>query len=137
MDTTTDATRNLMLATDFVKECWDPPRPQAFARFTTSEQAVSLFAAFAAAFPDARLEVRWTVADDRRVALGGRLCATHLGPWRDVAATGRPITVTCAMSFAIDAGAIVDVAVVNDSLAIAEQIGAVPPLGPRACERSR
>ncbi len=137
-DTTTDiTTRNLDLVTALVMECWDPVSPGAFARFTSEQPLVDTFTAVAQTFPDARLQVAWTVADDRRAAIGGRFHATHLGTWRGVDATGLAIDVACTLSFTIADGVVVDMTSLTDSLALAEQIGVVAPFGPRPCELAR
>ena len=125
---------NLDFATEVLTSCFDPARPEEFARFCADERGRFMFAAFADAFPDAKFRVDWVVADDRRVVLAGRIVATHQGAWRGVAATGRTIDVMTVSSFAVANGQIVDVAVSTDSLSIAEQIGAVEPFGPKACQ---
>jgi predicted ester cyclase len=134
MNAIAGATRNLEVAAELVEQCWDPPRPDVFARFTTNAKSRFIFEAFALAFPDARLEVTWLVGDDRRVAIGGRLLGTHRGPWRDVPPTGRTVDVACVFTLAIEDGVVIDTATVSDSFALAEQVGAVAPLGPRACQ---
>jgi ketosteroid isomerase-like protein len=125
---------NLDFATEVLSSCFDPARPDEFARFCTDERGRFMFAAFADAFPDARFRVDWVVADERRVVLGGRIVATHEGDWRGVAPTGRPIDVATVSSFTVADGQAIDVAVSTDSLLIAEQIGAVEPFGPKACQ---
>jgi hypothetical protein len=126
--------RNIELATELVQRCFGPARPEEFARFTDNERARFMFAATAAAFPDARLSVDWMTADDRRVAIGGRFCATHGGEWRGVGATGRRVDVMCIATLAVVNERVVDVSVVTDSLTMAEQLGAVQPLAPKACQ---
>ncbi len=44
-------------------------------------------------FPDLRFEVHAVTASDDVAALHATLHGTHLGPWRDLAPTGRPIEV--------------------------------------------
>jgi len=60
--------------------------------------------------------------------------ATHTGSWRGVPPTGRSIDVATVSSLAVADGKVVDVSVSTDSLSIAEQIGAVEPFGPKACQ---
>ncbi len=129
--------RNLELAGDLVAACFDPPRPDEFARFCIDERGRFMFASFAAAFPDARLHVDWTVAAADRVVIGGRMAATHAGRWRGIEATGNHVGVATVASLGIAAGHVVDLSVVSDSLSIAEQIGAVEPVAPPACRLFR
>lgn len=131
--TATDPT-HAELATELVQACFDPPRPDAFAQYCTDGQARFIFKSFATAFPDARFEIEWVVADDGRAVVGGRIRGTHLGIWRDVPHTGRRIDVATTLFLALADGNVVAVRSLTDSLALAEQIGAVRPLGPRACQ---
>lgn len=128
------ASANAALARRIVRDCFDPVRPDAMARLCSDERGVFLFAAFGSAFPDARFIVDWVTADDKRVAIGGGIEATHAGPWRGVAATGRRISVAVVVSLRVLDGRIVETSVVTDSLAVAEQVGAVEPFAPKACQ---
>jgi ketosteroid isomerase-like protein len=130
---TTRSHANLDLANELLTRCFDPVRPDEFARFCADERGRVMFAAFANAFPDASFAVEWVVADDRRVVFGGRTRATHQGTWRGVAATGRAIDAASVASLAIEDGRVVSVSVVSDSLTIAEQLGAVEQFEPPAC----
>jgi predicted ester cyclase len=132
--TITRAQANRRLADNVVRNCFDPPRPEEFDRLASDERARFMFAAFAAAFPDARLVVDWVTADDRRVVVGGRVQATHSAPWRGIEATGRRVDVMNVASMTVVEGKVVDLTVVTDSLTVAEQIGAVQPLAPKACQ---
>jgi hypothetical protein len=123
------------LATRLVASCFDPPRPDAFARFCSDERARYLFSATAAAFPDARFQITWVVADSGRVAIGGRLDGTHRGAWRGVPATGRRFDIAGVVLLDVVDGVVVAMRSVTDSLALAEQLGAVEPLEPPACRR--
>ena len=110
------------LATNLVRQCFDPAHPDNFALFTTDERARSSFAKFAHAFPDARFQVDWIVADASRVAVGGRISGTQLGHWRDLAPTGRRIDVACAISLLVADGTIVVLDEFSDSLAMKRQL---------------
>jgi predicted ester cyclase len=123
------------LATRLVASCFDPPRPDAFAGFCSDERACYLFTTIAEAFPDARFQVTWVVADSGRVAIGGRLDGTHLGPWRGVPATGRRFDIAGVVLLEVVGGTVVAMRTVTDSLAMAEQLAAVQPLEPPACRR--
>jgi predicted ester cyclase len=137
MTTTTHATTSAdarRVVEAFIAECLDPACPDAVPAFTTSERVLRSFGGFAVPFPDGRLVPDWLVAEGDRVAFGGRFRGTHSGPWRGIPATGREVEAAVAVSMVVAGGQIVDVTVTSDSLAIAEQVGAVVPLGPRACE---
>ena len=101
---------------------------------TTSERAKRILGAFASAFPDARFEITSVTVDDERVIFAGQFSGTHDGPWRGVAATGRRVRAAFVISLLCADGVILDVTTVADSLAIAQQLGVAPPLGPKACE---
>ena len=112
-------------------------RPHAIDRFTDSPRVRGIYAAIVEAFPDATFAPLWRVIEGDRVAIGGITRATHLGLWRDVPATGRPIEVLGTVMLELSDGAIVDLMVVSDSLAIAEQLGGVVGgLGPRPASAS-
>jgi hypothetical protein len=134
---TASATRNRAIAERIVEECVNPPSPADLARFTASPRVLGIFTAFANAFPDAHFTVEWMTADESRVVTGGRVAATHRGDWRGVAATGRAVDFMTVVTVEVDRDAVIDMRVVSDSLAIAEQIGAVEGLGPKACELLR
>lgn len=125
---------NRRLATNLIDDCLDPPAPDALWTYTDNQHVLAVFAAFAQAFPDARMDVEWIAAAPDRVAMGGRISATHAGPWRNVAGSGRPVVFATTLMVELDGDRVVDLRTVTDSLAVAEQIGAVPTLGPPACK---
>jgi hypothetical protein len=53
---------------------------------------------------------------------------------RGIEPTGRRIDVMCMTSLAVVAGRVADLSVVTDSLATAEQVGAVRPVAATACQ---
>lgn len=115
-------------------ECFQPVSPRSIDRYSDSPRVRGIYAAVTEAFPDATFSPLWSVAEQDRVAVGGITRATHGGTWRDLPATGRQIEVLATVMFETSDGGIVDLMVVTDSLAIAEQLGVVQPLGPKACE---
>lgn len=115
-------------------DCFQPVSPRSIDRYSDSPRVRGIYAAVAEAFPDATFTPLWSVAGQDRVVVGGITRATHRGTWRDVAATGRTIEVLATVMFETSDGGVVDLMVVTDSLAIAEQLGVVQPLGPKACE---
>lgn len=94
----------------------------------------AIFEGIATAFPDARVTPRWTITSGEHLVVTGHVRGTHLGSWRGLPPTGRPIDVATTIVLELRAGQIADLSVVTDSLALAEQIGAVAPIGPKACE---
>lgn len=133
-DTPTAAVRTERLATEFLATCLDPVRPGAIDRLSTEPKVRAIYAAAAAAIPDARFTPLWRVVQDTRAVFGGLVRGTHDGTFRDVPATGRPLEFLATVMIACAGEEIVDLMVVTDSLAMAEQIGLLAPLGPKACE---
>jgi len=125
------------LTAELVHECFESATPHAIDRFSDSPKVRAMYAATVGAFPDATFRTLWQVLDDDRLVLGGVVTATHRGPWRDVPATGRRIEVLVTIMVEHSDGRVVDMMVVTDTLALAEQLGVVEPLGPKACERTR
>lgn len=101
--------------------------------YTDSEHVLARFHAFSRAFPDARLDVEWIAADADSVVIGGHISATHGGPWRNVAATRRRVVFATTLRLELHGDKVTDLRTVMDTLAVAEQIGAVQALGPPAC----
>lgn len=115
-------------------DCFQPVSPRSIDRYSDSPRVRGIYAAVVEAFPDATFTPLWSVADRDRVAVGGVTRAIHGGTWRNVPATGRSIEVLATVMFETSDGGVVDLMVVTDSLAIAEQLGVVEPLGSKACE---
>lgn len=125
--------RSSTLVHQIMTECFGRVSPHAIDRFSDSPRVRGIYAAVVSAFPDASFEPLWCVADADRAAVGGTITGTHQGMWHDVPATGREIQVLGTLMLELCDGGVLDLMVVTDSLAIAEQIGAVEPLGAKAC----
>lgn len=119
---------------ELVCDCFDPVSPGSMDRYTEDQRVRAMYGSIVEAFPDARFSSLWRVVEGRRAALGGVVAGTHLGPWRDVAATGRRIEVLATLMVEVVDGTVADLMVVPDTLAMAEQLGLLDPLGPKACE---
>jgi predicted ester cyclase len=117
-----------------MQDCFDPVSVGAIDRYTDSPRVRMMYAALVEAFPDATFARLWCVADDSRVAVGGLARGTHLGRWRGVPATGRRVETLATLMFEVSDARVVDLMVVTDSLAIAEQIRITAPVGPKACQ---
>lgn len=121
-------------ATNFLATCLQPVFPGAIDRLSTDPKVRAVYAAAVEAIPDAHFTPHWRTVEGRRAVFGGTVHGTHRGTFRDIPATGRPIEILTVVMIECEAGAITDLMVVTDSLAMAEQIGLLPPLGPKACE---
>ncbi len=76
------------------------------------------------AFPDVTIEAEWTVAEGDRAVAWSHIEGTHLGEWRGLAATGRPIDVRGMFAVQVNPdGTVSDFWLVNDWLGIATQLG--------------
>lgn len=80
-----------------------------------------------AAFPDFSNEIVELVSDDSRVFARLRYRGTHRGPLGDLPPTGRSVTYDGAALFHVADGVIVDVWVLGDRAALAEQLAPHPP----------
>ncbi len=81
------------------------------------------------AFPDFSNEIVELVADDTRVFARLRYRGTHRGPLGDLSPTGRAVAYDGAALFHVDGGVIVDVWVLGDRAALAEQLATDTTLG--------
>lgn len=115
-------------------DCFDQVSPGAIDRYTSDGRLRAMYASVVEAFPDARLSRLWHVVEEGRAVVGGIVTGTHLGTWRDVPATGRTIEVLSTVMVDVADDELVDLMVVTDSLALAEQLGLVEPFAPKACQ---
>jgi predicted ester cyclase len=122
------------LADEFVVHCLSPVSPGAVDRFSADPKVRAIYAAAAAAFPDACFSPRWRVVEGNRAVFGGVVRGTHGGTFRGIPATGRSVEMLAVVMIECCQGAVVDLMVLPDTLAMAEQIGLLHPLGPKACE---
>lgn len=88
----------------------------------------STVAGLRAAFPDIHFTVEDLVGDGDRVAVRWVWHATHAGPFRGIAATGKPVTNTAIAIYQLAGGKIVRAWLESDRLGALQQIGAVPAL---------
>jgi hypothetical protein len=128
------AAATIELVERFIDRCLDPVDAVAAPEFTSDPKALAIHAGFAHAFPDGRFRPTWRVVEGRRAVVGGLTTGTHLGDFRGIAPTERRIDVMTYVMFECVDGQIVDLSVMPDTLAIAEQLGLLAPLGPKACE---
>lgn len=74
-------------------------------------------------FPDLRFEVQDLVEQHDLVAVRARLQGTHLGAWRDVAASGRTMDVDVMMFFRFNGDDLVEIWEVDDAARRDRQLG--------------
>ncbi|HVE26805.1 MAG TPA: ester cyclase [Sporichthya sp.] len=122
------------LADEFLVHCLSPVSPGAVDRFSTDPKVRAIYAAAAEAFPDSCFVPAWRVVEGNRAVLGGVVRGTHAGTFRGVPATGRSVEMLAVVMIECRNGTVVDLMVLPDTLAMAEQIGLLDPLGPKACE---
>lgn len=134
MTTETSASSH-SLSEQILEQCQNPLSAAWLLDYAATERVRSILSSSVAAFPDGKLTVRWSAVDGDRLVVGGGFDGTHLGSWRDVPATGRTVTALTIISLRLDGGSIVDINVVTDSLSVAEQLGAIAPLGAPVCRR--
>jgi steroid delta-isomerase-like uncharacterized protein len=84
------------------------------------------FRALARAFPDARFDPEYLVADDDHVCVAYKLTGTHKGPFLDIPATGKRIEVRGVQVGRFENAQIVERWGSTDELGIMQQIGAIP-----------
>jgi len=113
----------------FVSHDWPdggPTGPQGFRIF---------YSAIRSAVPDARYAVDDLIAEGDRVVVRWRLLGTHLGDFRGIAPTGRPITLKGIAIYRVAGGKLMERWVVSDLHGLLEEIGNSsphPPLRERA-----
>src|SRR3954453_8427594 len=81
---------------------------------------------FQVAFPDLALEILDLVAGDDTVAARWSWTATHTGDLMGIPASGKPVAATGSGFYKVRDGKIVAEWVIEDMMAVMQQIGAVP-----------
>ena len=84
------------------------------------------------AFPDLHSTIEWMIADDDMVSCWVSMTGTHLGAWRGLEPTGRPMEMRGSVSFRIREGRIVDFWVCFNGLSVWEQLTDLTPGQARA-----
>ncbi len=124
----------------YIEEAWNRGDLQRLEQLTTpaftyhlNGQAIGgrdafrrFVAAMREAFPDWHVEVDDVIADDGGVAVRWHGRATHLGPFRGIAATGRTVQVTGVNVYTIEDGRIASEWEQMDSLGMLQQLGVLP-----------
>ena len=85
------------------------------ARQTSGDELAGIINRWRAGFPDLRFAVEDLVEQEDRVAVRARLQGTHLGPWRDLPASGRRMDIDVAMFFRWEGDQIAEIWEVDDA----------------------
>ena len=94
------------------------------------EGAMLLLNAYAAAFPDFRINIDDMIAEEDVVVLRWTFTGTNLGQLGDAAATGRSVSVpNCMGVFRLAGGRIVEGHMAWDRLELRQQLGLLPGSG--------
>jgi len=117
-----------VLSPRFVSHDWPedgPIGPEGFRIF---------YSAIRSALPDARYAVDDLIAEGDRVVVRWRLLGTHLGFFRSIAPSGRPVTLKGIAIYRVDEGKLMERWVVSDLHGLLEEIGrsSPRPLGEKA-----
>lgn len=91
-------------------------------RITNGDEFATIVATWHAAFPDFRFDIHSITADEHIVAVRATLHGTHQGPWGDLAATGRSISVEHAFFLRIEDGLVTEVWEILDRSALDTQL---------------
>jgi predicted ester cyclase len=73
-------------------------------------------------FPDLQFSVEDLIEQGDRVAVRARLQGTHLGPWRDLPASGRRMDIDVALFFSWEQDQIVEIWEVDDAVRRDQQL---------------
>jgi predicted ester cyclase len=109
------------IAADFVRH--DPGLPF---QVKGPEGVLQLHDALLPAFPDMTLPLEDFVAEGEKVLVRLRVKGTHLGPFGDMAASGRNIDIGVLDLFQIRDGVLVEHWALLDNLGMLKQLGALP-----------
>ncbi len=89
-------------------------------------------------FPDLHSTIEWMIADGDMVSCWVSMTGTHLGRWRGLEPTGRPMEMRGSVSFLLREGRIVDFWVCFNGLSVWEQLTDLTPgQALAACGKSR
>ncbi|HEY4702681.1 MAG TPA: ester cyclase, partial [Streptosporangiaceae bacterium] len=95
--------------------------PEFFAAGVQAE-AAGLHQLLTAAFPDLRVRIDDLIAEDDKVAARLLFSGTHQGPFRDFAATGRPVSFGAIRIYQLAGGKVTGSWAYQDSLGLVQQL---------------
>lgn len=124
---------------DFISTVWNAgdtsmvrsfihPRYEVEGKTVGTEWVIANVTTFRHAFPDLTIEIEEIVASRDLVAVRTRLRGTHLGTWKEIAATGRQVDYQEAAFWTIDVGTglIRRGSFIADALTLRIQLGLLP-----------
>lgn len=87
--------RNKALMHRVYEEIWNQARVEVAAEVFDQPEGVKRFVSqFLISFPDLQHTIEEMIVEDHRIAVRFSALGTHLGPWMQFAATGKPIHYT-------------------------------------------
>lgn len=92
-------------------------------RQTDGSELAAIIERWREGFPDLSFSVEDLIEQGDRIAVRARLQGTHLGPWRELHATGRRMDIDVAMFFRFDEDRLVEVWEVDDAARRDRQLG--------------
>jgi predicted ester cyclase len=95
--------------------------PEFFAAGMQAE-AAGLHQLLTAAFPDLQVRIDDLIAEDDKVAARLLFSGTHQGPFRDFAATGRPVSFGAIRIYQLAGGKVTGSWAYQDSLGLVQQL---------------
>jgi ketosteroid isomerase-like protein len=117
-----------------ISEVWNGERPDRLPEFwagPTRAEAEQLHSVLVGAFPDLRITVEDTVADDDKVAARMTFRGTHRGSFRGIEPTGRPVEFSSIRIYRVEDGKVVQTWAEVDALGLLGQLrGSDPGAGP-------
>ncbi len=117
--------RNKRIVSDLIDRCINGHDASVVYEFTTNARVVDFQSRVLQSFPDLRVEVSWTVAEENKVVSWQHMRGTHLGPWLFAPVpTGRTVDTDVVVAFEFDdQGQIVDQWFCTDFIRMIEQLG--------------
>ncbi len=95
-------------------------------QFMTDEVLKQHIAMFETAFPGYQLKADEMIAEGNLVFVRTTFTGTHSGDLMGIAPTGKPVTISIALTYRIKNGKIVDHWMLADQLTMMQQIGVIP-----------
>ncbi len=117
---------NKALIKDYLEAIRKDKHPATLDKYIAEEELKQHIAQTEAVTPGYWIEAEDMVAEDDKVTLRGTIHAQHTGPLMGVPPTGKPLSFTIFITYRIANHKIVEHWMLVDSLALMQQIGALP-----------
>jgi len=115
---------NRAVLVGLVGRCFNGHDLDALVLYTDNPRVAASLTSTATGFPDARCRVEWVIAEGDMVSAWLAMEGTHLGVWRGMAPTGRPVSVRAGLTIKVVDGRIADFWLCADWLRMYRQLGA-------------